>query len=357
METKLQILIVIIVFGLITGSASGTVISFDKSLDVPDRDFTVTYEGSTFSFTIADIGNYKIGDNVNININGGANNMRLVLFTVDKLTPWFKTFYGTSGSITTTIPADRFKSSCQDVCDDGSGGYVMGMGIYALAVQNRDVDPAQYILTKPIIVSDYTLSVTPGSTQVSPESVVKVTVAVSKNDAPVSVAPNNVKVEFVQDSTSLHFEGTAAATATTGIYEANIQIPATASGSYKLYSSITTNRNIYQDYPEIIGASGYSGTITVSTATPSVTPTATPSTTSIASPYTTPTASPSTTPTASPSATPTASPVIEISETVTPIGTIPEGVPTGKEVSGFEAIVAILAITLAGSLIRDLKRR
>ena len=42
METKLQILIAIIIFGLLTGSASGAVITFDKSLDVPDRDFTVT---------------------------------------------------------------------------------------------------------------------------------------------------------------------------------------------------------------------------------------------------------------------------------------------------------------------------
>jgi hypothetical protein len=351
METKLQILITIIVFGLLTGSASGTVITFDKSLDVPDRDFTVTYEGSTFSFTIADIGNYKIGDNINVNVNGGANNMRLVLFTVDKITPWFKTFYGTSGSITTTIPADRFSSSCQDVCDDGSGGYVMGMGIYALAVQNRDVDPAQYIITKPIIISDYTLSVTPGSTQASPGSVVKVTVAVSKNDAPVSVAPNNVKVEFVQDSSSTHFEGTAAATATTGIYEANIQIPSTASGSYKLYSAITTNRNMYQDYPEIIGATGYSGTIAVST------PTTTASTKSISAPSTTPTATSSTTSIATPFSTPTAAPTIEISETVTPIGTIPKAVPTEKVVSGFESIVAVLVITLAGSLIRDHKKR
>ncbi|MCX9025524.1 MAG: hypothetical protein OIN85_05445 [Candidatus Methanoperedens sp.] len=367
METKLQILIAIIVFGLITGSASGAVITFDKSLDVPDRDFTVTYEGSTFSFTIADIGNYKIGDNVNINVNGGANNMRLVLFTVDKLTPWFKTFYGTSGSITTTIPADRFSSSCPDVCDDGSGGYVMGAGIYALVIQNRDVDPAKYIITKPVIVSDYILSVTPGSTQASPGGVLKVTVAISKDGTPVTVAPNNVKVELVQDSTKMHFGDYATATVTTGTYEENIQIPSTASGNYRLYAAITTNRYIYQDYPEIIGASGYSGTIAISTptttpsttsiATPFSTPTATSSTKSIATPFSTPTATPSTTSIATPFSTPTATPKIEISETVTPIGTIPKAVPTEKELPGFEAIVAILAISLASSLIIDHKRR
>jgi len=124
----------------------------------------------------------------------------------------------------------------------------------------------QYILAKPVIVSDYTLSVTPSSTQASPGSVIKVTVTVSKNGAPASVAPNNVKVELVQDSTSTHFGNNAVATAT-GTYEANIQIPSNASGSYQLYAAITTNRNIYQDYPELIGAAGYSGTIAVPTPT------------------------------------------------------------------------------------------
>ncbi len=55
---------------------------------------------------------------------------------------------------------------------------------------------------------------------------------------------------------------------------------------------------------------------------------------------------------------PTATPAVEVTETVTPIETTPAAVPTEKEVPGFEAATAILAITLlAGSLIRDRKRR
>jgi len=259
-----------------TSCAAGATITFDKSLDVPDRDFTVTYEGSTFSYTVSDIGNYKTGEDIGVTVSGGVSNMRLVLFTVDKLTPWFKPFNATSGSISTTIPANRFDSNCPDVCDDPNGGYKMGPGIYALVVQN--LDDSKYFIAKPVIVSEYSLSVAPNTTQTNPGSVIKVTVTVSKDGAPVSVAPNNVEVEFVQDSTSTHFGGYATATAT-GTYEATIQVPTNVSGSYRLYAAIATNRNIYQDYPELIGAVDYSGAITVPapTSTSSAPPTATPS--------------------------------------------------------------------------------
>lgn len=254
-----------------TSSAGGAAITFDKALDVPDRDFTVTYEGSTFSFTIADIGNYKIGEDVGVTVSGGVKNMRLVLFTVDKLTPWFKTFYGTSGSVSAKIPAERFDPNCPDVCDDESGGYKMGPGIYALAVQNRD--DSKYFIAKPIIVSEYDMTVTPSSTQNAPGSNVKVTVQVFKKGIPVNIDPDNVKIEFVQDSTSTHFTDIAQATSTAGVYEANIPIPPSASGNYKLYAAIITNRNIYQDYPEIIGAASYSGTITFTNVLPTPSPT------------------------------------------------------------------------------------
>ncbi len=265
MKTELQILIALIIFGLSGENAGAATITFDKVLDVPDRDFTVTYDNSTFSFTIADIGNYKFGNTVGVTVSGGANNMKLVLFTINTTTPWQSVpFYNSNGYISTTIPADRFDPNCLDPagCDDGAGGYKVGRGIYALAVQNRDGEaPYQYFIAKPLIMSDYDLTVTPNATQTGPGNTIKVTVNVSKNGIPVSVTPDNVKVEFVQTST--HFNGTAEATATTGVYEANIQVPSTASGSYNLYAAITTDRNIYQDYPEIIGAAGFSGLITI----------------------------------------------------------------------------------------------
>jgi len=262
MRALLKIFLGFILFGLIIGDGSGATITFNKPLDVPDRDFTVTYEGSTFSFTIADVGNYKIGDNVGITVTGGVNNMRLVLFTVDKLTPWFSTFYDTGGSVSATIPADKFDVNCPDVCDYGSG-YIMGPGVYALAIQNRD--GSNYFIAKPVIISKYDMTVVPEITQASPGGTINVTVNVYLNGNPVSVGSNNVKVEFVQ-GTNTHFNGIAETTATTGVYKANIQIPSSASGNYQLYAAVTTSRNIYQDYPEIIGASSYSGTIRINSA-------------------------------------------------------------------------------------------
>lgn len=250
-----------LLFFFFTSSAGGTaIITFDKSIGIPARNFNVTYGGNNFSIAIADIGNYKIGDNIGVTVTGGVNNMRLVLFTVDKITPWFQSFPGSSGYISTIIPAGKFDPNCPDVC--GSGPYTMGPGSYALAVQN--IDNSQYFIAKPLIVSVYDMAVTPDITQVNAGGTIKVTVTVSENGIPVNVAPNNVNVGFVQDSTNNHFNGTAQATSSTGVYQANIPVPSSASGSYRLYTAITTNRTIYQNYPEIIGAASYSETVTFS---------------------------------------------------------------------------------------------
>lgn len=255
MDAKLQVLIAIIVSGLLTGSAAAAGITFDKSLDVPDRTFT--WENK--NYTITHVGNYKLNDIINVGITSGTDTMLVTLYDADKLSLWHETKFNTGGQTSVAIPA----------------GAVISPGIYGIVVSSKP--DAIIIGANPLIISEYDMTVTPSSMQANPGSVIKVTVAVSKNGTPVSVAPNNVKVEFVQDSTSTHFGGTAAATATTGTYEANIQIPATASGNYLLYAAITTNRDIYQNYPELIGAAGYSGTIAVSTSTSTPTPTSTPS--------------------------------------------------------------------------------
>ena len=270
MRNILRLLLVIMLLGSTVGVAFGATITFDKTIDVPDRDFTVNYEGSNFNFTIDNLGNYKFGDSIVITINGGLNDMRLVIFNTEKptpLTPWFQTFFGTGGVILTTIPADRFDPSCLGVCNDNK----MGPGIYALAVQDRvNGPPYNYITAKPFIISEYDLAVTPEKNQVKPGDKINVTVKIFKSGSLVDVA-DNVKVELVQDSTSTHFGGYATKLST-GTYEINIQIPATASGTHLLYAAITTAKTIYQDYPEIMGAdSGGSILITNSASTQTTT--------------------------------------------------------------------------------------
>ncbi len=271
MRNILRLMAVIMLLGSTIGVAFGATVTFDKIIDVPNRDFTVTYQDSTFSFTIDNLGSYKFGDGIGVTVNGGVNRMRIVIWSVDKLSTWSESFENPGGSISTTIPADIFDPSCPGVCDNNK----MGPGIYALTVQDMvNGPPYNYITAKPFIISEYDLTVTPDKNRVEPGGAFNVTVKISKSGNLVDVN-NNVKVELVQDSTSTRFGGYAAKIAT-GTYETNIQIPQTATGTHLVYAAITTDKTIYQDYPEIMGAGSYSGNIliinsasTQTTATPS----------------------------------------------------------------------------------------
>lgn len=258
MRNILRLMAVIMLLGSSIGVAFGATVTFDKIIDVPNRDFTVTYQDSTFGFTIDNIGSYKFGDGIGVTVNGGVNKMRIVIWSVDKLSTWSESFETPGGSISTTIPADIFDPTCSGVCDNNK----MGTGIYALTVQDMvNGPPYNYITAKPFIISEYDLTVTPDKNQVIPGNTINVTVKISKSGNLIDVS-NNVKVELVQDSTSTHFGGYATKIST-GTYEANIQIPQTATGTHLLYAAITTNKNIYQDYPEIMGTESFSGNIMI----------------------------------------------------------------------------------------------
>jgi PGF-pre-PGF domain-containing protein len=263
MRNILRLMIAIVIFGSTIGVAFGATVTFDKKIDVPDREFTVKYpddDNKTFTFTIDNLGNYKFGDNIGVTVNGGVNRMRIVIWSVDKISTLSESVENPGGSVSTTIPADRFDPSCPGVCDNNK----MGPGIYALTVQDMvNGPPYNYITTKPFIISEYDLTVTPDKTQIEPGSSINVTVKISESGSLVDVSnSNNVKVELVQDSTRTHFGGYATKVST-GNYEANIQIPQTATGTHLLYAAITTNKNIYQDYPEIMGAGSYSEIILI----------------------------------------------------------------------------------------------
>ncbi len=254
----LRVIAAIMLFGSTIGVAFGATVTFDNIIDVPNRDFTVTYQDSTFSFTIDNLGSYKFGNGIGVTVNGGVNRMRIVIWSVDNLSTWSESFENPGGSISTTIPADIFDPTCSGVCDNNK----MGPGIYALTVQDMvNGPPYNYITAKLFIISEYDLTVTPDKNRVEPGKTINVTVKISKSGNLVDVS-NNVKVELVQDSTSTHFGGYATKIST-GTYEANIQIPQTATGTHLLYAAITTNKNIYQDYPEIMGAGSYSGNIPI----------------------------------------------------------------------------------------------
>ncbi|MBU4223038.1 MAG: PGF-pre-PGF domain-containing protein, partial [Euryarchaeota archaeon] len=256
MRNSLRLMAVIMLLGSSIGVAFGATVTFDKTIDVPDREFTVEYpndRNKTFTFTIDKIGNYKFGDSIGVTVNSGVNRMRLVSWSVDKLSPWQDSYSSPGGSVSATIPAEKFNPSCTGVCENDQ----MGPGIYALTVQDMvNGPPFNYITAKPFIISEYDLTVTPDKTQLEPGSSINVTVNIKQSGNLVDVS-NNVKVEFVQGIT--HF-GADATKVSTGTYEANVPISSTATGTYLLYAAITTNKPIYSaypDYPEIMGAGSF----------------------------------------------------------------------------------------------------
>ncbi|KCZ72813.1 hypothetical protein ANME2D_01248 [Candidatus Methanoperedens nitroreducens] len=256
MRILLRVLMVVIIFGLLVGSVSGTTITFDKSLDVPDRTFT--WEGKVYEIT--DIGLYEIGQNIGITINSpGVSNKLVTLYLKNKDYPspisvWSKTLYGESSTV---IPYYEISAEVQGIS-----------GTFGLLVTNKDIDKIGEILAaKPIVISEYKLLVTPESSEKVAGSVINVTVKITKDGVPYNVGVNTVKVEFVPLSGSLSpiFGGDASPTSINGTYTANIIIPPNVAGTYMLYAAITTDYKIYGDYPEIIGAVSYSGDISIQT--------------------------------------------------------------------------------------------
>ncbi|MCZ7355899.1 MAG: PGF-pre-PGF domain-containing protein [Candidatus Methanoperedens sp.] len=225
---KVQVLIAFILFGSFAASAAGTAtITFDKSITVPAKDFN--WQNSTF--TVTNVGNYKLNDPITVTITSGEAGMRVILYNADRLSEWSNPVDIPGGQISLTIPSNTVSAS----------------GIYGIVISSQG-----YVIgANPVIISEYDLTVTPDRTQATAGSTIKVTVQVAKNGIPVNIAPNNIiKVEFVLGSTSTYSGGNAMATAT-GTYEANVQIP--TSGDYRLFAAITTNQNI-SGYPELIGA-------------------------------------------------------------------------------------------------------
>ncbi len=74
-------------------------------------------------------------------------------------------------------------------------------------------------------------------------------IEVSKNGTPVNVN-DTVKVVLARGSSSIE---TNATKKKTGLYEANIENPKPMNGTYSLYSVITTNYRVFNNYPEILG--------------------------------------------------------------------------------------------------------
>jgi hypothetical protein len=218
---KAFIIIVLIVFSSLSASA-GTTIFLDNTIDIPDR--TVTYQGNTYE--IQDIGAYSIGENANISINTtDIKSFQLSLLDKNKNFMWNYMVYYTDGRSEVTMPAD----------------VVTTPGTYALAVFYQ----GDIMAVKPVVFSQYKMSVIPNSTTVAPGGTLHVKVRV----VPDTSLP--VKVMLAQNSSSIE---SGVNRTREGEYEAGMNIPASAYGRFSLYATIASD-NMILGYPELLGVS------------------------------------------------------------------------------------------------------
>lgn len=228
----MRVLIALVILSNATASA-GTTISLDNTIDIPDR--TVTYQGNTYE--VQDMGAYSPGESVNISINTtDIKSFQLSLLDKNKNFLWNHMVYYTEGRTEVSMPAD----------------VVTTPGTYAFAVFYQ----GDIMAVKPVVFSQYKMSVIPDSTTIAPGGTLQVKVRVVPDTSlPVKVvlARNSSSIESVVNRTG------------EGEYEAEINIPVSAYGVFSLYAAIASDKMI-MGYPELIGvASG--GTINVTNIT------------------------------------------------------------------------------------------
>lgn len=230
----MRVTIALVILSNVTASAD-TTISLANTIDIPDR--TVTYQGKNYE--IQDMGAYSIGENANISINTtDIKSFQLSLLDKNKNFLWNHMVYYTEGRSEVTMPAD----------------VVTTPGTYAFAVFYQGDIKA----IKPVVFSQYKMSVIPDSTAVAPGGTLHVKVKV----VPDTSLP--VKVVLARNSSS--FESGVNRTGE-GEYEAEIKIPASANGRFSLYAAIASD-NIIMGYPELAGISS-GGTVDVMETPPS----------------------------------------------------------------------------------------
>ncbi len=219
-------LILITIYSITVSAAEKADIIFSKSIDVPDR--TITFENQTFDIT--DIGNYRPDEDIRFTIEAEkADDLLVILYDTEQLSVWFKRFTNTSGHIVAVIPSNRTDKT----------------GTYAITV-SKD---RQIIGAIPLVVSDYDILLNTKSKKVMAGKTLRVDIDVNRNDIPVNIN-DTIKVVLARGSSSIE---TNATKIKTGMYEAHIEIPKPMNGTYSLYSVITTNYRVFNNYPEILG--------------------------------------------------------------------------------------------------------
>ncbi|MCL7413551.1 MAG: hypothetical protein M8353_08055 [ANME-2 cluster archaeon] len=205
-------------------------ITYNQSVNVPRT--TVTYYSSgtntTYNFDVDNVGSYLLGQDMNVSIYlPNETSVKIEVLYKNLTAMWVQNTPLSGGKATVTIPGNEFTSpSTYGVALLASG-----------AIQD----------VKPVVVSEYTMSIETNESVVSPGDTLRVTIKTYKNGNLTNTS-DSVGAVLFQGSSSFNFTATPIST---GVYEADIVMPS-ISGRYSLYGAIATG-NITLGFPEVVG--------------------------------------------------------------------------------------------------------
>jgi hypothetical protein len=199
-------------------------IEFNKYVDVPDS--TVSYDN--YIGDINNVGSYQINEDIQIRIeiDPSINNIQIILVDKNKNRIWVHNTQLSNGTNTVTIPGQSIASTY---------GVVL--------IHNREYKGA-----KPVVISEYSMTLSPNKTQVSKGERLDFTITIKKNGMPTNTS-HNVQGILFQGSSKI--AKSTAFCVDTGIYKATIVAPSIP-GIYSLYGIIDTSDYI-MGYPELTG--------------------------------------------------------------------------------------------------------
>ena len=213
---------ILAIFLLSLPACAETMISLDKVIDIPDR--TIPYESKYYE--IEEMGNYRLGEAVNISINvKDIESFQFTLLDKNGNFLWNYMVYSTGGHNEIIMPGD----------------VVISPGSYIFAVFYQ----GEIVALKPVFFSEYEMFLMPESQTIVPGGTLHVTVRV----VPDTGMP--VKIVFSRNSSSLV---SVARRTGESLYETEIKIPFSASGKFSLYAALESD-NVTESSQELLGAS------------------------------------------------------------------------------------------------------
>jgi hypothetical protein len=202
-------------------ASADTKITLSHSIDIPDR--TVIYEN--YSYEIQSMGSYHMEEPVNMTVTvTDIRSYTIALLDTKSNFLWYEIVYQTQGKDELTMPA----------------GMAAFPGTYIIAVFYQ----GEILAFEQVLFSNVTINIVLNTTRAAPGGMVH---------ARVTAAPDMdlpVKVVFTQGSSSLEFPVDRTSS---GHYEADINIPMSASGNFSSYAAMTSGRTVL-GHPEFAAA-------------------------------------------------------------------------------------------------------